>query len=123
MERSFIGLRDADWGQETHTRKSITGSVFIFSGGALSGQRKQHRIVAQSSVQCEYVALVPTFREALWLKTFGRFIPSCPIFVDLDIWKANMGCISLAEYDQMTDRSKHIDLKFQFVRYHLQERP
>lgn len=33
-----------------------------------------------------------------------------------------MGCISLAEPYQISDRSKHIDVKYQLVKDHVQKR-
>ena len=113
------GYSDADLGGCRDTRKSTSGSVFISSGGAISWSSKKQSLTAQSTVEAEYIALSFAAREALWLRqlcneTQHTTTDSVSLGVD------NQGCIDLTEQDQLTENSKHIDLKFHFLKDHVQ---
>lgn len=56
----FAGCRD--------TRKSTSGRVFLMSGGAISWCSKKQSLIAQSTVEAEFIALSFAIREALWLQ-------------------------------------------------------
>lgn len=57
QDERLIGYCDADWGNESDTRRSITGSIFLFQGGPISWQSKKQNTVALSTVETEYIAL------------------------------------------------------------------
>ena len=46
-------------------RKSTSGACFLFEGGVISWRSKKQSVVAQSSVEAEYIALSFAVREAL----------------------------------------------------------
>ena len=51
-----LGYVDADWAEEKDWR-SISGNVFIMSGGAVSWSAKKQGLVTLSTLEAEYVAL------------------------------------------------------------------
>ena len=67
---SLVGYCDADWGSNVDDRRSITGYVFLLSGGAVSWQAKKQPTVALSSVEAEYMASTQATKEAIWWRTF-----------------------------------------------------
>ncbi len=56
MGEKVVGFTDADWAGDHDSRKSTAGYVFLL-GGAVSWRSKLEPIVAQSSMEAEYIAL------------------------------------------------------------------
>ena len=76
MTPSLIGYCDSDWGSNVDDRRSITGYVFLLSGGAVSWQAKKQPTVALSSVEAEYMASTQATKEAIWWRTFLKELSS-----------------------------------------------
>ena len=116
---SVIGFSDADWGGDLDDRHSTTGNVFMLASGAVSWISKKQAVVALSTSEAEYVALSMAAQEAAWLqKLFSDLkIPKQPIVIMED----NQGAIALARNPISHSRSKHIDLRFHFIREAAQE--
>jgi hypothetical protein len=106
---------DADWGNSLDDRKSISGYISTFAGGAVTWSSKKQATVALSTMEAEYIALSHAARENLWLRSlFTEFdlppsIPM-PIFVD------NRGAIDFTFDAGYHARSKHIDIRHHFIR-------
>lgn len=115
------GYSDSDWGQERPSRKSISGYVFMYNGAAISWRSKRQSIVAQSSLQAEYIALAFAIREALWFQKFSDIGLLSEADFPMMIREDNRGCISVAHNDVVNDRTKHIDIKYQLVVDHVRK--
>ncbi|KAK9940454.1 hypothetical protein M0R45_017116 [Rubus argutus] len=50
------GFIDADWAGDLDSRKSTSGYLFTFAGGAVSWQSKLQKCVALSTTEAEYIA-------------------------------------------------------------------
>ncbi|XP_058811245.1 uncharacterized protein LOC131676142 [Topomyia yanbarensis] len=62
----LIAYSDSDWAGDTRTRKSTTGFVVFYSGGALSWASRRQDCVTLSTLEAEYVALTETCQEVIW---------------------------------------------------------
>ncbi|CAJ2637310.1 unnamed protein product [Trifolium pratense] len=73
------GYVDADYAGNIDTRKSLSGFVFTLFGTAVTWKANQQSVVALSTTQAEYIALVEGVKEAIWLKVRGvlHFTPPC----------------------------------------------
>lgn len=111
---SIHGYTDADWGADVNDRKSVTGFVFIRSGGAISWCSKKQPTVALSTAEAEYMALSACTQEAMWLKQLEDEIFS--VERAINIFCDNQSAICIAENNGYSSRSKHIDLRHHFVR-------
>ena len=84
-------------------------------GGAISWKSRKQPTIALSTCEAEYMALVATTQEALFLSTlvkdFGLSTTE-PIPLRGD----NQGAISLVKNPITHEKSKHIDIKFHFIR-------
>lgn len=116
-----IGYCDSDFAQEKPSRKSISGYTFMFAGGPISWRSKQQSVIAQSTVETEFVALSLAVREALWIKKFKLDIPIDSTVFDITIFEDNQGCISLTKQNVINEKSKHIDVKYQLIVYNVQK--
>ena len=115
--KKLLGYSDADWANDTDDRHSTTGNVFIMSGGAISWlSQKQSTVTAALSIaEAEYIALVSATQEAIWLN---------PLLTDLridtkgsiEILEDNQSAIAMAKNSTGRRRTKHIDIKHQFIK-------
>ncbi|THH15817.1 hypothetical protein EW146_g4714 [Bondarzewia mesenterica] len=111
------GYTDSDWALQEH-RHSISGYVFLYNGGAISWSLKKQPIITLSSTEAEYVAATHAVKEAIWLQSF-----LCDIF-DIPKSKAlpvtlhcdNQSAIALACDNTFHARTKHINIRFHFIR-------
>ena len=110
-----MGYADADWASDKDTRRSVTGYLFMLNGSAISWASKLQPTVALSSSESEYMAACYAAQEAIHLRRLmGNlgFTQKEPTI----IYEDNMGCIGMSENPIMHQRSKHIDIRFHFLR-------
>jgi len=108
------GFCDADWAGQKH-RHSISGYSYHFGHGAVSWSSKKQLIIALSSTEAEYIAQTHAAKEGIWLRAFVEEIrgPSNrPMTINCD----NQGAIALAKDNKFHSRTKHIDLRYHFIR-------
>jgi hypothetical protein len=108
------GYADAD-GMTTEGRHAVSGYVFCIDGGAISWSSKRQELVMLSTNEAEYVALTHAAKEAIWLsmlraEIFGLDRRAVPLKCD------NNGAIALARDDRYHARTKHIDIRYHFIR-------
>ena len=110
----FFGFSDAAFAN-ADDRKSISGYVFLSNGGAITWGSKKQNTIALSTTEAEYVTLSEAAREATWLRhLYGElgFIQREPILLLGD----NDGSIAMAKNPQFHKRTKHVDLRWHWVR-------
>lgn len=112
----LIGYSDADWASDIDKRRSCTGYIFKFSGGAISWNSRMQPTVALSSTEAEYMALSSTIQEALWLKQFRDELNPSLSNESIQIGCDNQSAISYTENDAYRAKSKHIDIRHHFIR-------
>jgi hypothetical protein len=118
MTPSLVGYCDSDWGSNIDDRRSITGYVFLLSGGAVSWQAKKQPTVALSSVEAEYMASTQATKEAIWWRTFLKEL-SVHTSSAILIFSDSQGSIALGKNPEYHARTKHIDIQHHFVREHV----
>ena len=111
----LIGFADANWAGDLDTRRSTTGYVFFLNGSAISWNSKRQPTVATSSTEAEYMSLYSATQEAIWLRCLLKDLQYCAE-VATTIFQENQGCIALAKNPVYHSRTKHIDIKFHFLR-------
>ncbi|KAF1334706.1 Integrase catalytic core protein, partial [Globisporangium splendens] len=112
----LIGYSDADWAGDIETRRSTSGYVFVLNGGCISWRSKKQRTVALSSTEAEYMALSEATQEAVWLKAFMHELGEDAGDGALTVFEDNQGAIALAKNPEFHKRTKHIDIRYHFVR-------
>jgi len=115
------GYADADWAGDVTTRKSTSGYVFQIGSSTVSWSSKRQSVVALSSTEAEYVALSHATQEATWLRNLLQsmgFDQANP----MTIFEDNQGTIALAKNPKHHARTKHIDIKYHFIRDAISEK-
>ena len=90
------------------------------SGGVVSWRSKKQSCVALSTAEAEYIALAGATQEAVWLR---RLMSDLNVDCQnpLLIYEDNQSAIALSKNPQFHGRSKHIDIKFPYVREKVDE--
>lgn len=114
---------DADWAGDLSTRRSTTGYIIFLCEGPIAWMSKLQTTVATSSMESEYMAMYACIQELVWIRgvfrelELGKLVcESTPLFVDNESAKA------LAQNPVHHKRSKHIDIKWHWIRQHIGER-
>ena len=119
-DNTLIGYSDADWGGDRASRRSTTGYIFLLNGGPISWGTRRQPTVALSTTEAEYMALCTASQEALHLRMliadFGFPQPE-PTLIHED----NQGCVALSNNPVFHKRTKHIEIRYHFVREQVNE--
>ena len=106
---------DADMAWDIDGRRSTSG-VLVFLGSApISWLSLKQKVVALSTCEAEYVVAATAVCQAVWLhRLLGELtgVEAHPPALMVD----NQPAIALAKNPVLHDRSKHIDVKFHFIR-------
>ena len=115
--RGDLGLTactDADWAGNPNTRRSVTGYFLKIAGGIFSWQSRAQKTVALSATEAEYMSLSDCSRQVVWVqslcKELGYNLTPTPICGD------NQGSIFMASHPMQNPRSKHIDIRYHYIR-------
>ena len=84
-------------------------------GGLVSWKCKKQRVVALSTCEADYMSITYAIQEEKFLRSLysdmtGNEKDSVALYVD------NQGAIALAENPVHHERSKHIDVRYHFIR-------
>jgi len=110
-----VGYSDSDLAGDTNDRKSTSGLMFFLAGGPIAWQSVKQKVVALSSCEAEYIAAAGAACERVWLarllaELIGGEVLAPKLKVD------NKSAIALMKNPIHHNRSKHIDIKFHFIR-------
>jgi hypothetical protein len=109
------GYEDVDWARSLVDRKSTFRYCFSLGSAIISWLRRKHGYIAQSTTEVEYIAASDASKEAVWLRKlvyglFGDKLETTMVHYD------NRSCIKLPKNLVFHDRSKHIDMKYHYIR-------
>ena len=110
-----MGFTDSDYARDQDDRKSTLGCVFMLGTGAISWFSKNQPIVTLSSIEAEFVLATACACQAIWLRRDLEELQfkqhgATKIFCD------NNSAMKLSKNAVLHGRSKHIDVKFYFLR-------
>jgi len=106
---------DSDWGGDLDKRRSRTGFVIRLNDSPVTWMSKLQTSIALSSTESEYVALSLCARDIIWcrylLEQMG-FTQRQPT----TIYEDNLSCIKIAESHKLPPGTKHVEIKYHFIR-------
>nr|CAD1824769.1 unnamed protein product [Ananas comosus var. bracteatus] len=118
---SVVGYVDSDFASDLNRRRSLLSYVFSIGGCAVSWKASLQPIVALSTTEAEYIAMTEGVKKAMWLRGLFEELTSC---WDLTIvYSDSQSAIHLSKDQMFHERTKHIDVKFHFVRDVIGKRP
>lgn len=114
--KELVAFTDSDYARDLEERKSTSGYVFILSGGAVSWSSKKQPIVTLSTT-AEFVAAAAAACacQVVWMR---RILEKLSHAQDgcTTVMCDNSSTIKLSKNPVMHGRSKHIDVRFHFLR-------
>ena len=115
----IVAFSDTDWAGDESSAKSTSGFVCLLDDvGLVSwGSRLQHS-PAVSTVEAEYVGISVCAQEVLYLQNVMNEINLWSVR-ELHIFSDNQGAIHLANNANSHKRTKHIHIRFHFVRHYI----
>ena len=66
-DASIVGYTDADYAGNVDNRRSTSGYIFTFAGGAISWKSYLQDCTSLSTIEAKYVAASNACKEAIWL--------------------------------------------------------
>ena len=102
-------------GGDLDDRKSTSGNVFQVGGTAISWRSKKQTYVALLTAKAEYIALSGAAQESLWLQQLLADLKKEET-KSMVIYEDNQSAISMARNPQFRSRTKHIAIKYHFIR-------
>jgi hypothetical protein len=109
------GYSDSDWEGSEVDRKSTSGGCFSLGSTMVSWFSRKQTYVALNSTEIEYMAASLASCEAILLRKLlawllGQVLEPMVIYCD------NQSCVKLSENPLFHDRSKHIEIRYHFIR-------
>ena len=115
----LVAYSDADWAS-SEDRRSTTGYLFCLSdvGPSISWKSRKQPTIALSTCEAEYMALTETTQEAIYLKQVILDLKGAvDILVEpVELFGDNQGSLALIKNPVKHNRTKHIDIKYHFIR-------
>jgi hypothetical protein len=111
----LVGFSDSDYAGDVDDRKSTSGYVFLLSGVAVSWSSKKQLVVTLSTTEAEFIAAASCACQGIWLRRIleeVKYTQQGPIMLFYD----NSSTIKLSKNPVLHGRSKHIDVRFHFLR-------
>ncbi|GJU52413.1 retrovirus-related pol polyprotein from transposon TNT 1-94 [Tanacetum coccineum] len=115
---ALTAFADADHAGCQDTRCSTSDSMQFLDDRLVSWSSKRQKSVAISSTEAEYIALSSCCAQVLWMRSqltdYGFGFNKIRMYCD------NKSAISLCCNNVQHSRSKHIDIRFHFIKEHVE---
>ena len=113
-------LTDSDFANDKDTRYCVYGYIIHFCCVPVAWKSKSMKSVVLSTTEAEYVAASELVKE---IKILYQMLRSMKIKVPLpiEVQVDNVGAIWFANNSNVSERTKHVDLRAHFVRHMIKD--
>ena len=127
MNDNIVSYCDSDFANEikNNTQSTIDkakptfGYVVMMNGAPIDWISKKNPIVTLSTMEAEYIAASETGKSIVWLR---QLLEELDFGTTFTLKCDNQAAIRLLKNPEFYSRSKHISLKFHWIRSHLEEK-
>ena len=119
MRGSGLGLEvyaETDYADKANDRRSVSGIAVTLGGTAVSHASKTQHVGSLSTSEIEYIAAGDGDKEALFVRAVLSFIAPETSGASIKALEDNQSAKALIENPLSSARSKHIDVRFHFIR-------
>ncbi|CAL5369179.1 unnamed protein product [Camellia sinensis] len=110
---------DADWAGDVSARKSTSGLCVFLGDSIISWKSKKQSVVARSTAEAEYRAMIHATSEIVWLRWLLSDM-SVSLSAPTPLYCDNQSAVQIAHNSVFHERTKHVEIDCHFVRQHLQ---
>ena len=114
IELRCVSFVDASYGNSAEGRRSVSGEMHTVGGMISAFSSRSQRTVSLSSTESEYIAAGSAVQEMMFqqslLSEMAENVYPGVVFED------NAGAIFLSKNKQVGQRTKHIDIRYHFLR-------
>lgn len=112
---NILAFSDADFAGDSETRRSTSGCLIKLGSDLITWSSRKQPTVALSTTESEFIAACNAAQEIIWLNRLikdliGKDLCDSTLFID------NQSTIKIIKNPQFHCRTKHIDIKYNFVR-------
>ncbi|XP_038688747.1 secreted RxLR effector protein 161-like [Tripterygium wilfordii] len=114
-DEELVGYTDSDYAGDVEDRKSTMGYMFMLSSGVICWASKKQPVVTLSTTEVEFLATASCSCQAVWLRRLLEelgYVQHEAIVIYCD----SSSAIKLSRNSIMHGHSKHIDVRFYFLR-------
>nr|GEU70062.1 retrovirus-related Pol polyprotein from transposon TNT 1-94 [Tanacetum cinerariifolium] len=115
---AFTAFVDTDHAGCQDTRRSTSGSLQLLGDRLISWSSKRQRSATISSTEAEYIALSGCCAQILWMRSqltnYGIGLKKILMYCD------NKSGIALCCNNVQHSRSKHVDIRYHFIKEHFE---
>jgi hypothetical protein len=114
-ELRLLGYNDTNMGGDIDLKKRTTGVMFYLGSSPVTWQSQKKKVVVLSSCKAEYITGTSAACQGVWLARLLAEPKSewcMPFLLKMD----NQSAIALSKNPIFHDWSKHIDVRFHFIR-------
>nr|KYP33371.1 Retrovirus-related Pol polyprotein from transposon TNT 1-94 [Cajanus cajan] len=115
-DNELLAYTDSDYEGDLDDRKSTSGYVFLLCSAAVSWSSKKQPIVSLSTIEAEFISAASCACQAIWLKRVLEKLCGMQNQATTVIYCDSRSAIELSKNPVMHGRSKHIDVRFHFLR-------
>ncbi|XP_065633621.1 secreted RxLR effector protein 161-like [Quercus suber] len=116
----LAGYSNADWAGCIDDRKSTSSGCFYLENNLVSWMSKKQNLVSLSTAKAEYIAAASCCAQLLWMKKllhdYGITQDTMCVFCD------NTSAINLSKNPVQHLKSKHIEIRYHFIRDFVEEK-
>ncbi|KAJ9557282.1 hypothetical protein OSB04_011896 [Centaurea solstitialis] len=111
---ALLAYTDSDYGGASLDRKSTSSGCQFLGARLVSWQCKKKTTVSTSTAEAEYVAAAQCCSHVLWIQNqmldYGITFLNTPVYID------NNSAISIVNNPVKHSKTKHIEIKYHFIR-------
>jgi len=111
------GFCDSDWAGEPSDRVSVSGGLTFLFGNLVSWSTRKQKTIALSSCEAEYMAMTDEMKDLLHVSQMME--PICGVRYPVSLNIDNQGAGYMAQNSINNQRTKHIDIRYHFIRHHI----
>ena len=114
-DEELVAYTDSDYAGDLEDRKITSGYVFLLSSRVVSWTSKKQPVVNLSTTEAEFIAAASCACQAIWLRRVLEKLGQKQEEV-VTVFCDSSSTIKLSRNPVMHGRTKHIDVRFHFLR-------
>jgi histone deacetylase 1/2 len=114
-ELVFKGHSDADFANSVDDRRSVAGIIVELWNSPIAWTSKIQPTIALSTTEAEYMALCRLTQEIFYFRKLCKEM-NLKVKEPITLMEDNNSCIKISTNDELHQRTKHIDVKYHFIK-------